>query len=183
VPTFGWHFGDLGAPWAASAAVRLREPSYTGAGVIAEVRAIHAAASAVIEARGNLTDALRENAKMQKDKAEFLRHLRDTLRTAYSHDQVTLSEFGLASVRTRGAPTGEELLLRVTKTQATRKERRTMGKRDGGRHHADREGGGERGVRGLLLHDLRGVLMGTCDHRGETRESLPLSRVRPRPRP
>ena len=97
--------------------------------MIAEVRAIHAAASAVIEARGNLTDALRENAKMQKDKAEFLRHLRDTVRTAYSHDQVTLSEFGLAPKRTRSAPTGEELLLRVTKTQATRKKRRTMGKR------------------------------------------------------
>jgi hypothetical protein len=103
--------------------------SYTGAEVIAEVRALHAAASAVLEARDTLTDALRANAKAQTDKAEFLRHLRDVLRAAYSHDQVTLSEFGLAPLRKRGAPTGEELLLRVTKAQATRKERRTMGKR------------------------------------------------------
>jgi hypothetical protein len=103
--------------------------SYTGPEVIAEVRAIHAAASAVVEARGTLTDALRAHAKMRHDKAEFLRHLRDTLRTAYSNDQVTLAEFGLAPTRSRGAPTGEELLVRVTKSQATRKERRTMGKR------------------------------------------------------
>lgn len=44
--------------------------------MIAEVRAIHAAASAVVEARNTLTDALRVNRQTQEDKAELLRQLR-----------------------------------------------------------------------------------------------------------
>jgi hypothetical protein len=54
--------------------------SYTGPEVIAEVRAIHAAASAVVEARGTLTDALRTNAKVRHDKAEFKAQLRVDLK-------------------------------------------------------------------------------------------------------
>jgi hypothetical protein len=97
--------------------------------VIAELRALLASGTAVVHARGALTDALKADRKLQASKTDFLNVLRLNLRTAYSHDMTTLAAFGLAPVRKRAPPTTDELILRTTKSLATRKERRTMGKR------------------------------------------------------
>jgi len=103
--------------------------TYSGPEVIAQVQAILGSAQAVSNARGTLADAIRDDRVMQANNAQFLRHLRSMLRGAYSGNSSTLAEFGLEPVKTRPPPTNDELLLRVAKSLATRKKRRTMGKR------------------------------------------------------
>jgi hypothetical protein len=103
--------------------------TYTGAEVIAEVRAILADASAVATARVALGGLIATHRKTQADKAVFLGHLKQNVRIRYGSNLTALAEFALEPVRKRGAPTTEEIVLRVTKSRATRKERRTMGKR------------------------------------------------------
>ena len=103
--------------------------SHTGAEVIAEVRSLLANGTALLSARAALKDAARDFQEACVDKAPFLAARREMLQLAYSNDTGKLAEFGLAPLRHRAPPTTEEILLRNAKALSTRKERRTMGKR------------------------------------------------------
>jgi hypothetical protein len=103
--------------------------TYAGPEVIAKVRGILAEALAVRDTRALLHDYIVTLAKSQRGMAEFLAGLRRNIRINYGNNLTKLAEFALEPVRKRGTPTGDEILLRVTKAKATRKKRRTMGKK------------------------------------------------------
>ena len=107
----------------------LASQTYSAADILGEVNALLAAASAVPKARGALKDAIRADRELRARKAELLRGLRGTIQSMFRGQTTTLADFGLEPPRARRPATTEEAVLAVEKRRATRKERRTMGKK------------------------------------------------------
>ena len=103
--------------------------TYDKAELVAAIRALLAAATRVVNAKGELASAIADDKKAQANGAELLRNVRQMIQRMHGNDTNLLAEFALLPVRGRPPPTTEELLLRVTKSLATRKKRRTMGKK------------------------------------------------------
>jgi hypothetical protein len=103
--------------------------AYTGAELIAQVGVVLAAEMRVVNAQGELKEALLENDKTKASNAPLLNNLTQRLRARYSHDSVTLAEFGIEPVKIAEPMGNDQLLARAAKSKATRKERNTLGKK------------------------------------------------------
>ena len=83
----------------------------------------------VEEARAALVDALANEAAVRKTEAQFLRGLRIIILGAFCHSSEKLADFALRPKKKRRPLTAEEALVAAAKLRATRKARKTMGKR------------------------------------------------------
>jgi hypothetical protein len=107
----------------------VRGVTYSGPQLVALIDDAIAASLAVGAAQGALTNAVVNEAAVQKQVAPTLQGLRDMVRVMFHDNHTTLGAFGLEPRKERTPLTSEKLLLRAERVRATRKARNTRGSR------------------------------------------------------
>lgn len=128
--------------------------TYEGPELVAMIRAVRDAAKRVARAHAEVAEATRANLKMQADNAGLIQGAKKRVQLAYSNDSGKLADFGLAPQSPPGTMSTETLLVRAAKSRATRKERRTMGKKQ----------------RAAIKGDVTGVVITPVKGEGEKEE-------------
>ena len=102
---------------------------YTAADLVARLQVWLDAEILVEAAQARHAEAVAKSDKLRETEGPFARSVRDAFRLRFGHTLTALADFGIAPKKARRAPTNEEELVRIARNNATRVERKTMGKK------------------------------------------------------